>query len=192
MMIPVSHLTMPLKSLDFDVWWEKVNPIKGREVPMYRDLFSQQVFGLSKANPLFSVPVETARKSARPARATIILGSLYSALVQYAAAQEAEPGWLANTEDTMLALKQVSVEPPSGAVRALDYIVYFLIASEQGYNNNYSEDEKGEGMETLRLSQMSKEPYKLASEARTNLIHHHVESAEQPKDPSWLTYRTQR
>ena len=81
MRIPVSHLTMPLKSLNFDVLGKEGNPIKGKGIPMYRDLFTQQVYGLSKANLLFSVPVDTARDSARPARATLITGSLYSALV---------------------------------------------------------------------------------------------------------------
>ena len=41
MRIPVSHLTMPLKSLNFDVLGEVGNPIKGREIPMYHDLFTQ-------------------------------------------------------------------------------------------------------------------------------------------------------
>ena len=79
---------------------------------------------------------------------------MFSALVQYAGAQEAEPGRLANIEDTMLTLNRVSVGTPLGAVEALDYIVYFLIASCQAYNNDYNEDENGEGMEELRLSQM--------------------------------------
>ena len=79
---------MPLKGLNFDVWDEKGNPIDGRKIPMYRDLFSQPVYKFSDSNPLFSVPVDTARKSSRPGRATIISGKLYSALVQYAGAQE--------------------------------------------------------------------------------------------------------
>ena len=148
---------------------------------MYRDLFTQQVYGLSKANPLFSVPVKIARKPARPARATLITGSLYSALVQYAGAQEEEPGWSENIKDTMLALNQVSVGPPFGAVEALDYIVYFLIALCQGYNNDYNEDENGEGMEELRLSQMSQEPYQLAMEARKNWIDHRVKPLDVPE-----------
>ena len=168
MRIPVSHLTMPLKNLDFDVLGEKGNPIKGREIPMYRDLFSQLIYGLSKSNPPFSMPVKTARKSARPARATLITGFLYSAFVQFAGAQEAETEWSTNTKDTMLALKQVSAGPPLGPVEVLDYLVYFLLASEQGYNNDYDNDDNREEMETLRLSQMSREPYKLALEARTN------------------------
>ena len=81
----------------------------------------------------------------------------------------------------MLALIQVSVGPPSGAVEALDYLVYFLIASCQGYNNDYDEDENGEGMEELRLSQMLQEPYQLAMEARTNWINHRAKPPDVPE-----------
>ena len=81
----------------------------------------------------------------------------------------------------MLALNQVSVRPPSGTVKALDYIVYFLIAAEQGYNNDYDEDENGEEMETLLLSEMSEEPRKLALEARANWFNHRAKLADIPE-----------
>ena len=104
MRIPLLHIIMPLKKLNFDVWEKKGNPIKGREVPMYRGLFSHPVYNFSDSNILFNMPVDTARKSSRPGRATIILESMYSALVQYVGAQEAELGWSAHTEDALLTL----------------------------------------------------------------------------------------
>ena len=89
-----------------------------------------------------------------------------------------------NIEETMLALNQVSAGPPLSAVKALDYLVYFLIASCQGYNNDYDEDENGEDMEELHLSQMSQEPYQLSMEAKTNWINHRANPADAPESPA--------
>ena len=171
MRIPLSHITMPLKNLNFNVLEKKGNPIEGREVLMYQDLFSQPVHSFSNSNPLFSVPMGTARKSARPGRVTIISGSLYSALVQYAGAQEAEPGWSAHTKGALLTLRQVSAGSPTGPIEALDYLIYFLLASCQGHNNDYDDDDNREEMETLLLSKMTEQPRKVKMEARANLFH---------------------
>ena len=115
-------------------------------------------------------------RSSRSGRATIITGSLYSAFVQYAGPQEVEPGWSAHTKDAMLTLQQVSAGPPTGSVQALDYLIYFLLASCQGHNHDYDEDDNEDAMETLLFSNITEQPYKVAMEARAkgcyNRINH--------------------
>ena len=155
--IPLLHITMPLKNLNFDVWDKKGNPIKGREVSMYRDLFSQPVYKFSNSNTLFSVPVDTTKKSSWPGRAAIISGTMYvQRPCQMPVLRREKPGWSANPKDALLTLRQVSGgggEPP-GPVRALDYLIYFLLASCQGHNNDCDEDDNKEAMETLLLSKI--------------------------------------
>ena len=188
MRIPLAHLTMPLKGLNFNVWDETGNTIDGRKIPMYQDLISKPVFKFSDSNPLFSVPVDTAKQSSRPGKATIISGTLYSALVQYAGAQEREPGWSANLDDVFLTLRQLSGGIPTGSVRALDYLTYFLLASRQGRNNDDHDGDDDESMETLLWSELEDHPRQIAKEARTNWIRYRYETTR-PKsatDPNSL------
>ena len=159
---------MPLKGLNFNDWDEKGNTIYGRKIPMYQDLFSQLVYKFSDSSPLFSVPVDTAKQSSRPGKATIISEKLYSALVQYAGAQEREPGWSANLDDVLLTLRKISGGIPTGSVRALDYLTYFLLASCQGHNNDDHDGDDDEAMETLLVAEMEDQPRQIAKEARAN------------------------
>ena len=122
----------------------------------------------SSSNTLFDVPVDTARRSSRPGRATIISGSMYSGLVQFAGTQDREPGWSADPQDVLRALRQFAVGPPTGPVRALDYFVYFVLALFQGHNDNFEDDDDAVGMETLLLNQTTGQAYTVAKKARAD------------------------
>ena len=70
-----------MRDLDFDSWEKEGNPIEGRKLPKYQDLFAHPVHKFSNSNILYNVPVDTARRSAWPGSATIISGTMYSGLV---------------------------------------------------------------------------------------------------------------
>ena len=104
MRIPTSAVIMPMKDLDFESWRSNRKPIEDRKLPKYRDLITKPVKEFINSNTLCNVPVERAIKSGRLGSATLISGSLYSRLIQYAGSTDKEPGYSAAPSDVLLAL----------------------------------------------------------------------------------------
>ena len=95
MRIPAKSLLNPIESLDFNLWRREGSPVAGRKLPTFQGLTNKSVVFTKflDKNKLIEVLVALAKKSNRPARATLISGALYSILVKYVGSKESDPGY---------------------------------------------------------------------------------------------------
>ena len=119
------------------------------------------------------MPVSVALRSSRPGSATLILGALYTLLVQHVGSTEGEPVFFVKTNDALLALREWADSLESNP--DYDYLVYFLLATSQGLNPEI------DGLEYVQLKEMKDTPSIVAHRARRNWTRFYFEKTCPPE-----------
>ena len=104
MRIQVVSVITPIEKLDFETWCDKVKPIKGQSLPKFRKLMCTPLDKFIDTNMLINMREKRAAKSTQPGSATLILGALYSLLVEYAGTIDQDLGFFVAPHDALLAL----------------------------------------------------------------------------------------